>query len=108
MKKFKSKDFIRGWIIGDFTPSIIKTKNFEVCYRTEVPSKIQPHYHKKGEEITIVLRGESIINNESMISGDIFVLYPNEIVQGEIIKETEIIVIRPYSDTKDKYDCLSK
>ena len=30
MQRFKLEDFIRGWFIGDFTPSIFRTQNFEV------------------------------------------------------------------------------
>jgi len=39
VKKYSMSDMHRGWYIGDFTPSIIKTKDFEVGYLT----------HKKGE-----------------------------------------------------------
>ena len=30
MKKFKFENFIRGWLIGNFEPSILKTKEIEV------------------------------------------------------------------------------
>ena len=29
MKFFQLSDFKRGWLIGDFDPAIVKTKNFE-------------------------------------------------------------------------------
>ena len=31
MKVSKLSDYTRGWIIGDFEPSILRTKDFEVA-----------------------------------------------------------------------------
>ena len=40
MKVSKLSDYTRGWVIGDFEPSILKTKDFEVAVLT----------HKQGEQ----------------------------------------------------------
>ena len=40
MKITKLSDYTRGWIIGDFEPSIFRTKDFEVAVLN----------HKKDEE----------------------------------------------------------
>ena len=40
MKKFKMSDMKGGWFVGDFEPSVLRTKNFEVGY----------HTHKKGDD----------------------------------------------------------
>ena len=31
MKKYKLSEFKDGWIVGNFEPSILKTKDFEVA-----------------------------------------------------------------------------
>ena len=45
MKVSKLSDYTRGWIIGDFEPSILKTKDFEVAVFN----------HSKGESRQMTL-----------------------------------------------------
>ena len=45
----KLSDTYRGWVIGDFEPSLLKTKDFEVGILTHLKGEQWPaHYHKKG------------------------------------------------------------
>ena len=45
----KLSDYTRGWIIGDFEPSIFRTKDFEVAVLNhKKDEKWIAHYHKKG------------------------------------------------------------
>ena len=71
MKIYKQKDFKKGWLIGDFIPSIIQTKDFEVCYRTEKAGPIEKHYHEKGPEITVLIRGKELINGKILATGPV-------------------------------------
>ena len=31
MKKYNLKDFEKGWFIGNFKPTILNSKKFEIC-----------------------------------------------------------------------------
>ena len=41
------EDFTRGWIIGNFDPSLLKTDKFEVGLLQHKAGEVWPkHYHK--------------------------------------------------------------
>ena len=93
-----------GWFIGDFEPSVLRTKKFEVGYAKH--KKNDPwdkHYHKLANEITLVVRGKVKINNQIYSEGDIFLIEPNEVVDPEFLEDVEFIIIKTPSDVNDKY-----
>ena len=104
MKKHRINDFFKGWIIGDFDPSLIKTREFEVAYK-EYPGEYleKPHYHKIADEFTLIIEGEVSINNTIYKSGDIVHIKPLEISHFKSIKPTKTMVVKVPSVQGDKY-----
>jgi len=104
MKVYKLKDMKDGWFVGNFTPTVYNTSEFEVCYKTHPKGdKCAYHYHKKGTEINLLVRGKMKIQDQILKPGDIFLIPPYEIADPEFIEECEIVVIKTPSNTKDKY-----
>lgn len=104
MKKFSYADMKGGWFIGDFEPSAYKTKNFEAAYVKHKKNTPWPkHYHKKGTEITLIIKGKLKINDEIYSEGDILIVYPNEVVDPTFLEDVEFIVVKTVSDVNDKY-----
>jgi len=95
------KNMKDGWLIGNFEPSILKTDSFEVCVK-EVKND-EPHYHKKGKEYNIVLDGEVEINGTIFKKDDVFIIEAFEVVNVEVLGYCRVLVVRPYSNPKDKY-----
>ena len=59
MKINKIEEMVGGWFIGDFEPSVLKTKDFEVCYKFHHAGEIwDNHYHKVATEINYLIRGK--------------------------------------------------
>ena len=53
MKVFNIKDFWKGWIIGDFEPSIFKNQFFEVAHHKHKAGEYPPkHTHKIATEVS--------------------------------------------------------
>lgn len=53
MNIHKLDDMVKGWIAGDFSPSVVKTKNFEVAIQThEKGYKAPLHLHKSSSRST--------------------------------------------------------
>lgn len=103
MKRAHINDFFKGWIVGNFEPSLLKA-DFEVGIATHTAGEFhQDHFHKKCTEINVVIEGSVKINGEVFNNGDIFVLYPYEVSQAEFITDVKILVIRDKSDPLDKY-----
>lgn len=98
------KNFFRGWIIGDFVPSLIQTDKFEIGILTHKKDEYwAPHYHKIATEYNVVLNGIVEINEQIFEKNDIFIIYPNEISIPKFLTDVEILVIKVPSIPNDKY-----
>lgn len=65
MKKYNVKNFIRGWFIGDFEPSLVKTKNFEVAIQSyKKGDKEKTHIYKVADEFTAIVKGSCKLNGK--------------------------------------------
>ncbi len=104
MKKFKFENFIRGWLIGNFEPSILKTKEIEVGIKHYKKGEKEPKtIHKKTFELTLVIFGSIKMHNETLNKNDIILLEPNDISSFECLKDSTLLVIKYPSNPKDKY-----
>jgi len=109
MKVFKIEDMVRGWFIGDFTPTSFQTKDFEVGYHFYKKNQLwESHYHKLTTEINYVIRGNMKINGELLKQGDIFIIEPYEVVHPEYLTDCELIITRNGSYNGDKYVVTNK
>lgn len=95
-----------GWFVGDFLPTAYNTKDFEVCYKFhEKNSKWDTHYHKLSIEITFLIRGQMTLQNKTLKTGDIFVMYPYEVANPVFLEDCELMVVKVPSVPGDKYIC---
>lgn len=93
-----------GWFIGDFEPTAFRTNKFEVALVKHTQGqKWETHYHKVATEINLLISGKIQINDEVFVSGDIFVISPNEVAAPQFLEDSEVIVIKTPSDVNDKY-----
>lgn len=104
MKKAHIDNFIKGWFVGNFEPSLLK-ENFEVGFHQHKAGEFhQDHFHKRSTEINLVVEGEIKINGEVFKVGDIFVLEPYEISQCQYLTDVKLVVVRNLSDSNDKFE----
>ena len=104
MKQAHIKDFVKGWFVGNFEPSLLKA-DFEVGVAKHKAGEFhQDHFHKRAIEINVVLEGRMTINGEEFGPGDIFVLHPYEVSQAEFITDVTVVIVRDRSDPSDKYE----
>jgi hypothetical protein len=104
MKINKIEEMVGGWFIGDFEPSVLKTKDFEVCYKFHHAGEIwDNHYHKVATEINYLIRGKMNLSGIELNQGDIFTIYPDEVAIPEFLTDCELIVVKTPSIKEDKY-----
>jgi quercetin dioxygenase-like cupin family protein len=97
-------DMKGGWFVGNFEPTTHKTEGFEVGYKFHKKGEKQDtHYHKKGTEISYLLRGKFKIQDTILVAGDIFTIYPYEITNPEFLEDCEFLVVKIPSIPGDKY-----
>ena len=105
MKKHKLADFWRGWFIGNFEPTVLKTEQFEVAMLLHPKGEKWPkHYHKIGTEYNLLIKGHMIIQGQEMHEGDIFILEPNEVADPEFLEDCLLLCIKTPSIPGDKYE----
>lgn len=103
------KNFTGGWFVGNFIPSVHKTKDFEACYKIHKKGeKWDAHYHKVAIEINYLIRGRMKIQDQILKKGDIFVLNPKEVADPTFFEDCELIVIKIPSIKGDKYNLNKK
>jgi quercetin dioxygenase-like cupin family protein len=104
MKIEKLNKFTRGWIIGNFEPSLLKTKDFEIGIITHKKGEHWPaHYHKLGTEFNVLISGRMTLCDIELSAGDVFTLEPLEIADPVFHEDCVIICVKVPSDTSDKY-----
>lgn len=90
--------------MGDFEPSIIRTKDFEVGIKKyQKGDKEQVHFHKLAEEITTVVNGAFKMKETILRAGDIARLKQEEKTDFECIEDGATVVIKMPSVVGDKY-----
>ena len=100
----KLEEFKNGWFIGNFNPSVFKTESFEVGYKSFKKGEIfEPHFHKIGTEISLLTKGEMIMQDRKITAGDIFVISPYEVADTIFLTDCEILAIKVPSNTNDKF-----
>lgn len=103
-KKLNLSDFLGGWLVGDFNPSLIKTDELEVGIKIIPAGTLgDGHYHKVATEYTIILEGHAIDNDIDYLKGDIITIKPNEKNFTKFVTETTILIIKSKSILNDKY-----
>ena len=104
MQRYHIDDMTKGWFVGDFAPSVLRTNNFEVALHRHLEGDpTEPHYHKLAPEINVIIRGRMIVNGEELAAGDIFVFQPDEVSRAEFLADTDLIVVKTPSVPDDKY-----
>lgn len=105
MKIKNIQDMKRGWLIGDFEPSILRTKDFEVGILTHKKGEFwSAHLHKESEEYNLLLDGKMEINGVLIEPGTIFIIEKNEISKPEFLEDCRVLVVKVPSLPGDKYE----
>ena len=77
MKVDKLKNFTKGWVVGNFEPSLLKTDDFEVAVKYyKAGDYEEKHYHKVATEITIIAEGSVRMNGELYSKGSVITIEP--------------------------------
>jgi quercetin dioxygenase-like cupin family protein len=104
MKTAKLRDMKRGWLVGNFEPSLYKTNNVEVAVqRYSAGDYEQSHYHKVATEITVIVSGEVRMNGQKYCMGDIVIVEPGEATDFSAVTDTVNVVVKIPGANNDKF-----
>ena len=104
MKISKLDDMIKGWFVGNFDPTLIKTNEVEVAVKKyKAGDSEETHYHKIATEITVVVSGRIRMNGKEYVAGDIIVMEPGEATDFEALEDTSCTGVKYPGANNDKY-----
>lgn len=105
MKIYKEDNLIKGWFVGNFTPTCFSSDVCEVAvkrYKSQDYEK--SHFHKIATEITFIIDGTVSMNNIEYIKGDIIVIEPNESTDFLCLTDVTTVVVKVPCVQNDKYE----
>lgn len=104
MKKANLKNFVKGWFVGNFTPTLITTNDVEVAIkRYKAGDYESSHYHKIATEITVIVSGEVEMNGVRYKEDDIIVIEPNDKTDFRCVTDVITAVVKYPGANDDKY-----
>jgi len=105
MKIHNIENFTKGWFVGDFDPSILKTKDFEVAIKEYKAGDYEKmHVHKIATEYTIIVSGTVSMNNILNKKGSIIEIEPGEYTDFESLTDSITVVVKTPCVKGDKYE----
>ena len=104
MKTGNLHDMFKGWFIGDFSPTVLKTDACEVAVKSyKAGDKEALHHHKMATEVTLILSGRVRMCGKEWREGDIIVLEPGDATDFEALTDAMNVVIKTPGAKNDKY-----
>lgn len=104
MKYERIENMKRGWFIGNFEPSLLKTNDVEAAVKVYKQGDYEAaHYHKIATEITVIISGQAKMFGRVWNAGDIVVVEPGDITSFEAIENTVNVVVKIPGANNDKY-----
>lgn len=104
MKTFKYAETIKGWFVGNFTPTACKTTACEVATKFyKAGDYDSSHYHKIATETTHIISGKVKMNGIPYETGDIIIIEPGEATDFRVIEDTITVVVKVPGVENDKY-----
>ncbi len=102
---FKSNvmEYKNGWILGNFSPAVIQTNDFEVCVKSfKVGDREASHYQVIATEVTVVLSGKVRMGEVLLGEDEILVVEPGEVIDFEALTDCKVLGIKVPSLPEDK------
>lgn len=104
MKFDNLSEMIRGWIVGDFEPSLIRRDDIEIAIQRYKSGDSEPkHVHQIATEITVIASGEALLNGEVLKEGAIVTIEPGEAAEFKALTDVVTVVVKTPSIPNDKY-----
>jgi len=100
------EQFIKGWFIGNFEPTLFNTDNFEIAIKYYKKGDYEnSHIHKIATEYTVIVDGVVMMNNNIYKSKDIIIINSGESTDFEVLSEKCITCVVKIPCVKnDKYE----
>jgi mannose-6-phosphate isomerase-like protein (cupin superfamily) len=106
LTRYKLDDFTKGWFVGNFSPTIVKSDAVEVAVKHyRAGEKESAHYHKVATELTLIVSGRVRMSGEEVGPGEIIKIEPGQATDFVPLTDTTTVVVKLPCVSGDKYVC---
>tara|TARA_R110000822_G_scaffold254996_1_gene381178 strand:+ start:1078 stop:1398 length:321 start_codon:yes stop_codon:yes gene_type:complete len=96
-------DYTKGWLVGDFEPSLFNNKDCEVGIKEYKAGTIESlHVHNIVTEYTVILSGTVKMLDKEFSKGDIVKIDPGVPNQFHSLTDSILLIIKTPSVPSDK------
>ena len=104
LKVYNLNDYVRGWFIGKFLPSVFITDKFEIGIKEYKKGDTEArHYHKEAIEFTCITTGFVRMNGVVYGKNEIIIIDKKEDTNFEALTDCVTVVVKIPSVKNDKY-----
>lgn len=97
------RDFVGGWFVGDFEPTLLKCAQVEVCVKRLPKGSTEPvHYQQSATEYTLVVSGRCRIGSLTLVQDDILTIPPGQAAGFEALTDVTLVIVKAPSLPNDK------
>jgi hypothetical protein len=106
MKVGSVYDFLDGWIVGNFVPSLLKTDQIEVALKRFKAGDQHPcNFQMRSTEVTLVVEGRVELNGIVLGRDEYLRLEPREHASFRALEDSTLVAIKFPSIPDDKVGC---
>jgi hypothetical protein len=104
MKVDQLSNMVKGWFVGDFSPTVAQTQDVEVAVKHYKAGDYEAtHYHKVATEITVIVSGQVRMAGREFGPGDIVTLNPYEATDFLALTDAVNVVVKLPGAPNDKF-----
>lgn len=104
MRRAELRNMVKGWFVGDFSPTVLATKDVEVAIKYYSAGDYEElHHHKVATEVTAIVSGRVKMMDQEFVAGDIITLEPNDPTDFQVLEDSITVVVKLPSAAEDKY-----
>jgi anti-sigma factor ChrR (cupin superfamily) len=95
---------VKGWFVGDFEPTMLRTSAVEVAVKHYRAGESEPrHHHLIATELTVIVSGSVKMNGKVFREGSIISIAPRESTDFEALQACTTVVVKFPGAGNDKY-----
>ena len=99
----KMEEFTKGWFVGDFSPVLLHSKDYEIAVKWFKAGEKEPlHKQITATEITVVIAGQIRLGGEISSKGDVITIPPGEFAEFESITDSSLVCVKTPSLPNDR------
>ena len=96
-------EFTKGWFVGNFSPVLLYSKDYEIAVKWFKKGETEPlHKQIVATEITVVVDGQIRLGNQIFSKGDVITIAPGEFAEFESITDSSLVCVKTPSLPDDK------